>query len=102
MEFICYSHINETENTNDPQPRVCVVGEFKGRTLKLAVSMCSLEDRFVRKEGRELARKRLKEGKHIMEYKTDKVDSAIFHDLADFLIYNVRKTSIVEPTTIKG
>lgn len=97
MEFICYSPIDETENFHHPQPRVCVVGEYKNGILKMAVSMCSLKDRFVRKEGREMARKRLKENMHIMEYKTNKINSAIFHDLADFLIYNVRKTSMVKP-----
>ncbi len=105
MEFICYSRLHETECPKNytrhgfkPQPRVCVVGEYENGTLKLAASRCSLKDRFVRKKGRELAKKRLKNNKHIVTYKINNIDSQIFHELADIIINNVRKDpKMVEP-----
>ena len=47
--------------STDPE-RITVVGEHKEGVLKLAVSKCSLKDRFVRKKGRLIATGRLAKG----------------------------------------
>lgn len=95
--FRCYSPWFLTQREKDPLPRITVVGEHKDGVLKLAASRCSTKDRFVRKVGRELAENRLKEGKHVLEVKTQRCDSEIFHNYANTLMENiwVSKTVVV-------
>lgn len=87
--FRCYSPHFLTNTKDNPLPRISIAGEHKDGTLKLAAARCSLKDRFVRKAGREIAEKRLKEGKHILEVKIKKCDSDTFHAYANTLMENI-------------
>ncbi len=95
--FRCYSPWFFTQRKQDPLPRITVVGEHKDGILKMAAARCSLKDRFVRKVGREIAEDRLKQGKHVLEVKTRKCDSEIFHNYANVLMENIwdSKTVVV-------
>lgn len=47
--------------------RLTIVGEFENdSTLRISAAICSTKDNFCRKTGRELAEKRMKEGKHVL------------------------------------
>jgi hypothetical protein len=87
--FRCYSPHYFTHSRVNPLPRVTVVGEHKDGVLKLAAAKCSLDDRFVRKVGREMAEKRLKEGKHVLEVKVQKCNSEMFHNYANVVIEDI-------------
>ncbi len=87
--FRCYSPHYITNREHNPLPRLTIVGEHKNNLLKLSAARCSLKDRFVRKTGREIAEERLKNGKCLLEVKTRKCNSQIFHEYAEVLMNNI-------------
>ena len=93
--FRCYSphyltQTNEMPNWADnfekPLPRISIVGEHKDGKLKIAAARCSLKDRFVRKVGRDIAEKRLREGKYLIEVNIPTCSSDLFHDFAQTIM----------------
>ena len=76
-------------------PRVTVVAEYskKDKLLKIAVARCSKKDRFIRKEGRTLAEKRLKNGEYFREiYLKTAPSNYNFAGLASYIAHEVGKT----------
>jgi hypothetical protein len=75
--------------------RVTIVGEHKDGKLKLAASRCSNKDNFSRKVGRELAEKRLQEGKIIAEIPMLACNSKLFVQFAISMADVVRDNKVV-------
>ena len=84
--------------------RATVVGRYKDGELKIGVSRCSERDMFSRKTGRELAFKRLDDGKEYLSVSTDNMDLTKFIKIAQaiseaVLTYGVdTKIKLVEET----
>jgi len=94
MEFIYYS--KDKTILSEKEPRVTVVGELNNNTLRMAVARCSLNDRFERKIGREIAKYRLLRGDYVLEYNGSGITNETFYDLAKTLVPHIRKRYVAK------
>lgn len=62
--------------------RATVVGRYNNGVLKIGVSRCSERDMFCRKTGRDLAFKRLDDGKEYLSVNSDNMDLTKFIKIA--------------------
>lgn len=95
--FRYYSTVKRSTWYHEPRPVVTVVGIHEVGILKLAAARCSEKDQFEKKVGRELAEKRLSEGKHVAHVFIDECR------VKDFIKYAEAVTKIVnqDPRSIK-
>jgi hypothetical protein len=77
--------------SKDNGPRVTIVGECSNDVLKIAAARCSRKDNFVRAKGRELAEKRLAEGKIFLSVPMKACDVQYFLLLAKSAVSVIQK-----------
>jgi len=65
-------------------PRVTIVGVVGDKTLDIAASRCSKNDQFCKKQGRDIAINRLKEGQFIAQIPIEEVGTNLtLHNFVD-------------------
>lgn len=81
-----------SKSTTEQPNRVTVVGTHENNELKIAVSRCSIKDRFIKKKGKAMAEGRLAKGKLFDIINTSDCDSHRFVEIAKITVKRVNST----------
>lgn len=87
---------------NEAAVRITVAGEHSDGVLKLAVSRCSMKDRYVKKIGREKAEKRLSIGLLYDQIELNECDAKTFVVFAKKAVLDIDKNAKVVRILPKG